>query len=92
MAEIDLTAQEYDSLRNRIEEIYRKVDDLEKPTVDITFSNDELCEFLGISKKTAQKYRNEGLLKYLKKGKKISYRQKDVEEFLDNHRIAAIGD
>lgn len=89
MQQIILTEKEYEILKNRIEAIYRVATEPEMSLENTTYSDIELCEFLGISKKMSQQYRKEGSLKYFKKGKKIFYKQKEIQNFLDKYRKEA---
>ena len=47
--------------------------------------NDEVCQLLGITKRTLQKYRDEGKIKFSQFGRKILYRKQHVELFLEKH-------
>lgn len=47
--------------------------------------NDEFVTKLKISKRTAQRLRNEGTITFIKSGRKIYYRSTDVERYLTKH-------
>lgn len=44
--------------------------------------NQEVCEILGISKRTLQTYRDKGILSYTQIGHKMYYRPEDVESLI----------
>lgn len=44
--------------------------------------NQEVCEILGISKRTLQTYRDNGTLSYTQIGHKMYYRPKDLESLI----------
>ena len=49
----------------------------------------ELAQWLKISRRTLQEYRNNGMLPYYQLGGKILYKESDVEKLLeDNYRKA----
>lgn len=47
--------------------------------------NQDLCQFLRVSKRTLQRYRSSGLLKYHPIRHKTYYKESEVEEFIKNH-------
>lgn len=47
--------------------------------------NQDLCERLNTSKRSLQRYRSSGTLKYQMLWHKIYYKESDVNEFLKNH-------
>ena len=51
-------------------------------------TNKEVMAFLGLSKTTLQRYRNDGLLPYSKVGANIFYRYQDVIAFLEEHHVS----
>ena len=88
--QIDFSA--FQQLMNMISEIKEKLLDLEssKPLSD-WIDNKELCEILKISVRTAQAYRDKGLIPFSQVGAKIYYRVGDVEEYLLRFRVEAWG-
>lgn len=50
----------------------------------IWLDNADVCEKLGVSKRTLQTYRDQGLLAHSKINHKMYYRLEDVEAFLAN--------
>ena len=45
--------------------------------------NQEVCEILGISKRTLQTYRDNGTLSYTQIGHKMYYRPEDIESLIN---------
>jgi excisionase family DNA binding protein len=50
----------------------------------------ETCSLLQISRRTLQKYRDQGMISYTQIGNKIYFRAEDINEFLDRYRINSI--
>lgn len=50
-------------------------------------SNDDVCHLLMISKRTLQSYRDRGILPFAQIGRKIYYKDSDIDEYLDQHYI-----
>ena len=49
------------------------------------YTNDELMQFLKVSRRTLANWRNQGLIGFSQIGSKIYYSQSDLEEFMHNH-------
>jgi len=47
--------------------------------------NQDLCLMLHVCKRTLQRYRSEGLLRYITVGQKVYYKTSDVREFVYAH-------
>jgi hypothetical protein len=47
--------------------------------------NQDLCELLNTSKRSIQRYRSSGTLKYQMLWHKVYYKESDVQEFLKTH-------
>ncbi len=58
-----------------------------KENKDELLDNSDLLKFLKITSRTAQNYRDKGLIPFSKIGSKIFYKKSDVIEFIDKHRI-----
>ena len=52
-------------------------------------SNDEFVAKLKISKRTAQRLRDEGKISFIQIGRKIYYRNSDIEQYLSKHIFKA---
>lgn len=53
-------------------------------------TNPEFCQQLGISKRTAQRYRDLKLISFSQIDSKIYYKSIDVEAFLQKHHIKSL--
>lgn len=68
-----------ETIEEKVEGLSRQREDLElKPWLD----NQDVCQMLGISKRTLQSYREKGLLPYCCIRHKIFYKPEDVERLL----------
>lgn len=52
-------------------------------------NNEEMMQFLGISKRTLQYYRDKGMLSFIQIKGKIYYKYEDIQEFLNANRNKA---
>lgn len=50
-------------------------------------SNEDLCIKLNVTPRTLQNYRDKSLITFYQIGKKIYYEEKDVDEFLEKHKV-----
>ncbi len=78
----------FDSLFSRIREIEEKSGILCRRHEDIGLKkwldNQDVCDILGISKRTLQTYRDKGLLPFSRIRNKLFYRPEDVEKLLQS--------
>jgi hypothetical protein len=82
------TREEIDMLENLIDEgkkVIRKFKQIEKPEKTWT-DNAGAEEYLGVSSRTLQNYRNKGLLKFSQVGSKIWYNIAELQDFLIKHQ------
>jgi hypothetical protein len=52
--------------------------------------NQEFCQLLKISKRTAQNYRDQGIVAFSQIGSKVYYKLADVHALLESTRVAPI--
>jgi len=71
---------------DRIEEILniKKVSKRELDGEEI-IDNQDLCNFLGVTKRTLQRYRNRKLIPFYKIDGKMYYKKSEILEFFKNH-------
>ena len=79
---------------NRLKETLMRLESILKdntPTLNgHRYMNDsELANYLKVSRRTLQEYRNNGILPYYQIGGKILYRESDIEELLEKNRQEA---
>lgn len=48
--------------------------------------NDQFIEIMGISKRTAQTWRDEGVIPFSQIGSKIYYSRKDIDALMEKHK------
>ena len=77
----DLLLEKLNRLVNEVRKIRNRKDAILEKWLD----NQEVCEIIGISKRTLQTLRDTGKLAFTMIEHKIYYRPKDVEVFINNH-------
>lgn len=63
----------------------RDITDIKQFGGERLLDNQDLCELLNTSKRSLQRYRSEGALKYQLLRHKVYYKESDVQEFLKDH-------
>ena len=79
---------------NRLKETLMRLESILKDNTSTLnghrYMNDsELANYLKVSRRTLQEYRNNGILPYYQIGGKILYRESDIEELLEKNRQEA---
>ena len=95
MQVVMMESEAYQNLIDRIERIEKYVvRETERQSAlddeDVWLDNEQVCQLLGVSTRSLQRYRSEGKLPYQMYGKKCRYRLSDVEKFSGIH-FKAIG-
>lgn len=72
-------------LDERLKNIEDLIKNVQPNTIDRWITNDEFCTLLCISNKTAQTYRDKGLISFSQIGNKIYYKMNHVNEFLESN-------
>lgn len=84
---INVDARTWELIMKRIEVLADKTEDLCRNTGDKSLQkwldNQDVCQLLGISKRTLQTYRDNGTLPYTQINHKIYYRPQDVEQAIN---------
>ena len=80
-----LSTQQYTDLVNRLDELNKKLEEKQKNPKDTFLDNQEFLQLMNISKRTAQTWRDEGVISFSQIGSKIYYRMSDVQKLLDNN-------
>ena len=75
----------YQELVGKLDAINQRLNAKEKEPKEKWLDNQELMQLMKISKRTAQHYRDSGLISFSQVGNKIYYKLSDVEELLKNH-------
>jgi tetrahydromethanopterin S-methyltransferase subunit G len=89
MEAVILTAQQYQELVNRLDTLNRKLEDKSKTLEETFLDNQEFIQLMNISKRTAQTWRDEGIVSFSQIGSKIYYRMNDVKKLMDKNYKAA---
>ncbi len=85
MEVITLQSEAYKELLNKLEEINTRLNSKEKDSKEKWLDNQEFLNLLKISKRTAQSYRDTGIISFSQIGSKIYYKLSDVEEMMKSH-------
>ena len=89
MEAIILSVQQYQELVNRLDVLNKKLEEKQKSPNDTFLDNQEFIQLMNISKRTAQTWRDEGIISFSQIGSKIYYRMSDVQKLLDKNYKAA---
>lgn len=85
---IILPSEQFKELLGKLEEVKTAVLNKQDPGNEF-LDNQQFIEFMNISKRTAQTWRDEGIISFSQVGSKIYYRKSDVQQLLDsNYRKA----
>ena len=82
---ITIQSEAFNEIVGKIEQINKRLSEKEKEPQEKWLDNQELMQLLKISKRTAQHYRDSGLISFSQVGNKIYYKLSDVEELLKRH-------
>jgi len=88
MHAVIITKEEFDQILVKLDEIreglYKQVSP--SPKQERYLTNAEVCDLLKVSRRTLQRYRDEGRIAFSQVGATIRYKAADVEQFLrDNY-------
>ncbi|MDV7187944.1 helix-turn-helix domain-containing protein [Lutibacter sp. TH_r2] len=85
MNAVILTTEQYSELVNRLDELNKKLEEKQKQPQEVFLDNQEFLQLMNISKRTAQTWRDEGVVSFSQIGSKIYYSMKDVKILLDKN-------
>ncbi len=85
MEVITMQSEAYLAIIGKIEAINTRLSSKEKEPKEKWLDNLELMQLLKVSKRTAQAYRDTGVISFSQVGNKIYYKLSDVEELLKKH-------
>jgi hypothetical protein len=85
MNAVILTVEQYKDLVNRLDSLNKKLEKNSKVPEEIFLDNQEFLQLMKISKRTAQTWRDEGIVSFSQINSKIYYKLKDVEVLLDKN-------
>jgi len=87
MEVITIEKTAWDDISKRISDILSRLKSPEKKSDEVWLTTSEFESTMGISKRTAQEYRDTGLVSFSQVGNKIYYKLSDVEELLQRHYV-----
>lgn len=79
-----LTKTNFEEIRGDLKEIKTKIKNITSPSEHF-IDNDTFTKLMGVSTRTAQNWRIDGLIGFSQTGKKIYYRMSDIDQFLKDH-------
>lgn len=88
MHAVIITKEEYDQILVKLDEIRERLHKQANsaPIQEWYLTNTEVCDLLKVSRRTLQRYRDEGRIAFSQVGATIRYKAADVERFLhDNY-------
>lgn len=89
MEAIVLSKNEFDLLVEKLKKLTDVLAEKQKNPEDQFVDNQEFMQLMNISKRTAQNWRDEGVISFSQIGSKIYYRMSDVRKLLDNNYCKA---
>jgi DNA-binding transcriptional ArsR family regulator len=84
MQVITIESEAFDSILKKLDEIHTKLSK-QIPAEEKWLDNQEFIQLLKISKRSAQSYRDSGLISFSQVGNKIYYKLSDVHDMLKTH-------
>ena len=82
MNAVILTEDQYKELVNRLDDLKSSISEKQKTPKDPFLDNQEFIQMMNISKRTAQNWRDDGIISFSQLGSKIYYRMSDVQKLL----------
>jgi N-acetylneuraminic acid mutarotase len=84
---VAMTQEPFDEIISELKEMKQQLSDQKASIIDNQIENIEFCKRLKISKRTAQTWRDEGLVQFTQINGKIYYDINDVEAFFKAYRV-----
>jgi hypothetical protein len=85
MNAVIISQENFDEVIKRLDKIHSEVSNKQKSPADTFIDNQEFIQIMNVSKRTAQSWRDEGIISFSQIGSKIYYRMSDVQSLLDKH-------
>ena len=89
MNAVILTHDQYADLVQRMDAIQSQLSKTQGSSVDTFLDNQQFLQLMNISKRTAQSWRDEGIISFSQVGSKIYYQMSDVQKLLEKHKHKA---
>ena len=85
-----ITAEEFQQLDKKVDKLLSWLSELHHYRDESkVYDNKELSNKLKISSKTLQNYRDRGLIEFSQVGRKITYTEESVRQFMNQHKVKA---
>jgi hypothetical protein len=85
MEAVIFSKDQYTELMKRMDVIQSALTEKQKDPKDSFLDNQEFIQLMNISKRTAQSWRDDGIISFSQVGSKIYYRMSDVQKLLDSN-------
>jgi hypothetical protein len=89
MNAVILTQDQFDSLVKRMDEIQSTLSNSKDSQAESFLDNQQFLQLMKVSKRTAQSWRDEGIITFSQVGSKIYYQMSDVQKLLEGHKRKA---
>ena len=80
-----MSKAQFTELTSRLDSLQNLLNTESKGSKKAFMDNEEFLQFMGISKRTAQSWRDEGKISFSQVGNKIYYKMSDVDKLLAEH-------
>jgi hypothetical protein len=87
MEAIILTKEQYFDIQEKLQQITELLNEKQKNPKEIFLDNQEFLQTMNISKRTAQNWRDQGIISFSQIGSKIYYKMSDIEELLERTKV-----
>lgn len=89
MNAVILTEEQYEKINQKLDYILKKIDEEKAKPSEQIIDNEDFLKKMKVSRRTAQKWRDEGIISFSQIGGKIYYKQIDINKMLErNHKKA----
>ncbi|HRH35926.1 MAG TPA: helix-turn-helix domain-containing protein [Catalimonadaceae bacterium] len=89
MNAVILTNDQFTDLLSRLEAIQSELSKKQDNQKDSFLDNQQFLQLMKVSKRTAQTWRDEGIISFSQIGSKIYYQMSDVQKLLDSNKNKA---
>ena len=90
MEVITIESEAFKKIMERLDRLEESLQNASQPSEKKWLNNKEFCEYLGISKRTAQNYRDTGIIPFSQIGSKIYYRLNDLITRLEDSKVKLV--
>ncbi len=85
MEVVTLQSEAFQEIMKRMDEMSTALTQKQKNPQDVFLDNQEFIQLMNISKRTAQAWRDDGIISFSQVGSKIYYRMSDIQKLLDSN-------